>query len=46
LDIATPNPFRVTSTIEMVLGVPRQPAFKERVQKLLEEERKVEVVDI
>ena len=46
LDVATVNPFRVTSTSEMVLRVYGQPAFKERVQKLPEEERKVEVVDI
>jgi len=39
LDIATANPFRVTSTSEMLWGVPRQPALKEGVKELLEEER-------
>ena len=46
LDIARANPIWVASSKEILVGVLRQPAFKESRQEMLEVERKAQMPDI
>jgi hypothetical protein len=46
LYIAWADPIWVASSNEVLVGVLRQPAFKESRQKMLEEEREIEIANI